>query len=83
MPLKGCLSKPISLEDGRRLVTFQDAADVIHALPSNHQSRPHWDYAAQLLMRAGRLGATPMDRAAVEVQLMLALETEGLIRRSF
>jgi hypothetical protein len=76
------LSKPILLEDGRRLATLQDAADVIHALPLNHRSQLHWEYAAQLLMKAGRHGATPMDRAAAEVQLLLALEAEGLVRRT-
>src|ERR1700689_5554560 len=44
--------KPIVLRDGRELATLADARDLMLALPERHQSRPLWQYAAELLIDA-------------------------------
>jgi len=43
---------PIKLKDGREIATLADARDFQLALPERHQSRPFWQYAAELLIDA-------------------------------
>jgi hypothetical protein len=45
------------------------------ALPERHQSRPFWQYAAELLIEAGRKG----DVGGAAAQLRRALAAEGLL----
>jgi hypothetical protein len=70
--------KPIVLRDGRELATLADARDLMLALPERHQSRPFWQYAAELLIDA----AERSSRANVDgawAQLHRALTAEGLL----
>jgi len=64
MPWARRLKPPITLNDGRTLVTLKDAADLLLSLPPGHQARPPWLYAAQLLKDAaeGKQGARAVAR---------------------
>jgi hypothetical protein len=70
--------KPIVLRDGRVIATLDEARTLLLALPERHQSRPHLQHAAELLIEAARRG----DRASVDdaaSQLSRALAAEGLL----
>ena len=48
--------EPISLADGRELVTLLDAGNHITALPAKVQLRPEWQAAAEALMLVAERG---------------------------
>jgi hypothetical protein len=73
------LSQPIELKDGRRLMSLDDARALMLDLPSRHRFNPHWENAAELLMKARRRGGTPADVEAFERKLTRALKAEGLV----
>jgi hypothetical protein len=52
MPWTRKLVTPIKLKDGRTIATLGQARAVMLALPERHQSRPFWQYAAELLIDA-------------------------------
>jgi hypothetical protein len=57
---------PIVLEDGRELLTLQDAADYITKLPKAESDTPDWQIAMEtLLMVAERGGLEMLARIAV------------------
>jgi hypothetical protein len=69
---------PIVLRDGRVIATLDEARTLLLALPERHQSRPFWQYAAELLIDAAeRSNHASIDNAAA--QLSRALAAEGLL----
>jgi len=56
---------PISLPDGRKLVTLRDAADYITGLPKKESDLPEWQAAIEVLMLVSRSGPTMMARIGV------------------
>ena len=56
---------PISLPDGRTLVTLRDAADYITSLPKKESDLPDWQVAIEALMLVSRGGPTMLARIAV------------------
>ena len=58
------------------MVTLEDAARFVGLMRPWRQSRPHWDFAAELLLKA----AQTRDKAVVEMataQMERALRVEG------
>jgi hypothetical protein len=47
---------PISLPDGRSLITLRDAADYITGLPKEEAAAPEWHAAIEALMLVVELG---------------------------
>jgi hypothetical protein len=54
---------PISLSDGRTLLTLRDGADYITELPKKVSDLPEWQIAIEALMLVSR-GATMLARIA-------------------
>ena len=52
MPWTRKLYEPITLKDGRKLVTLDDARAFMLKLPARHQLRPTWQYAGELVLKA-------------------------------
>ena len=70
--------KPLYLNDGRTVATLAQARDVVLGLPELHQSNPHWQDAAEILLKAAYRGRQdPIFDA--RKQLSRALEADGLI----
>jgi hypothetical protein len=47
---------PISLPDGRQLLTLKDAADYVTKLPKKESELPEWQTAIEVLMLCSRGG---------------------------
>lgn len=60
MPWSARFPSPIELPDGRELRTFKDAADHIQSLPKKAQSRPEWQLAVKILIKAAEGRDMPM-----------------------
>ena len=58
------------------MATLEDAARFVGLLKPWRQARPHWDLAAELLLRAAKTGKRRDVRAAT-VQMEFALRVEG------
>ena len=61
---------------GAELATLEDAARFVGLIRPWRQARPHWDFAAELLLEA----AQTRDKAVVEMataQMDRALRVEG------
>ena len=56
---------PISLPDGRLLLTLRDAADYITSLPKKESDLPGWQAAIEALMLVSRSGPSMMARIGV------------------
>ncbi len=56
---------PITLPDGRKLLTLKDAADYITKLPKKESDLPEWQTAIEVLMLVARGGPTMMARIGV------------------
>jgi hypothetical protein len=56
---------PISLPNGKKLITLRDAADYITALPKKESALPEWQAAIEVLMLVARSGPTMMARIGV------------------
>ena len=61
---------------GGGLTTLEDAARFVGLLRSWRQGRPHWDFAAELLLRAAETGKR-RDVDAASAQMERALRVEG------
>jgi hypothetical protein len=55
--------------------TLEDAARFIGLMTPWRQARPHWDFAAELLLRAAETGK-PRDVEAATAQMERALRVE-------
>jgi hypothetical protein len=58
------------------LATLEDAARFVGLLRSWRQGRPHWDFAAELLLRAAETGKR-RDVEAATAQMERGLRVEG------
>jgi hypothetical protein len=58
------------------LTTLEDAARCVGLLLSWRQGRPHWDFAAELLLRAAETGKR-RDLEPAAAQMERALRVEG------
>ena len=61
-----------------RRATLADAARFVGLMKPGRQSRPHWDFAAELLLKAAETGER-RDIKAATVQMEFALRVEGWI----
>ena len=61
---------------GVALATLEDAARFIALMRPFRQARPHWDFAAELLLRAAETGRR-RDVEAATAQMERALRVEG------
>ena len=50
---------PISLPDGRRLLTLREAAKYITQLPKREQTESEWQTAIEVLILVAETGARP------------------------
>ena len=73
------LSKPITLDDGRTFTTLRDAADFAITLSERQRADPAWQYAIELMMKAARTGASPVDLQEAERQLNVVFRMDGLL----
>jgi hypothetical protein len=58
------------------LATLEDAARFVALLRPFRQARPHWDFAAELLLKAAETGKM-RDVEAATSQMERALRVEG------
>jgi hypothetical protein len=56
MPWSAPFDDPITLRGGGRLVTLQQAADYVMALPTHMQHEAHWQTAVENLINAAETG---------------------------
>ena len=61
---------------GAELVTLEDAARFVGLMRPWRQSRPHWDFAAELLLKAAQTNEES-DIAMATAQMERALRVEG------
>jgi hypothetical protein len=61
---------------GGELATLEDAARFVGLLGSSRQGRPHWDFAAELLLKAAETGKR-RDVEDATAQMERALRVEG------
>jgi len=75
MPWSAPFDDPITLRGGGRLVTLQQAADYVMAMPAHVQHEAHWQTAVENLINAAetRSGWLMFARIAV----MRALNADG------
>jgi len=59
---------------GAELVTLEDAARFVGLMKPWRQARPHWDFAAELLLKAAE---TKSDIEMATAQMERALRVEG------
>jgi len=63
---------------GVELPTLEDAARFVALLKPWRQVRPHWDFAAELLLKAAETGKRK-DVEAATAQMERALRVEGCL----
>jgi hypothetical protein len=61
---------------GAELATLEDAARFVGLMKPWRQARPHWDFAAELLLKAAETGKR-RDVKAATAQMEFALRVEG------
>jgi hypothetical protein len=69
---------PLTLTDGRKLVTLADVRDFIALLPEMHQRHPYWEHATDLLYEAAHTGKNN-DIGEARRYVSRALKAEGLL----
>ena len=75
MPWSTAFDDPISLRDGRKLRTLQQAADHIMQLPEDAQHASHWQTAIETLIHAAETGGGWMMFA--RIAMLRALNAPG------
>jgi hypothetical protein len=65
---------------GVELATLEDAARFVALLRPFRQARPHWDFAAELLLKAAETGEES-DIEMATAQMERALRVEGRLPR--
>ncbi len=70
--------EPLTLKDGRTLVTLADAHRLMLALPEARLRSFHWQHTHALLNKAATRGS-PSAFAQAVAQLPRALRSEGLL----
>jgi hypothetical protein len=61
---------------GAELAAFEDAARFVGLMRPWHQARPHWDFAAELLLKAAQT-KEESDFEMATAQMERALQVEG------
>jgi len=79
MPWSTPFDDPIPLRGGRKLVTLQQAADYVMALPEDVQHEAHWQTAVENLINAAEAGGgwLMFARIAMMRALIAAGKKEG------
>jgi hypothetical protein len=75
MPWSTPFDDPISLHDGRKLLTLQQAADHIMRLPADAQHEAHWQAAIEILIKAAEAGGGWLLFA--RIAMLRALNADG------
>jgi hypothetical protein len=75
MPWSTPFDDPIALQGGGSLVTLQQAADYVMALPEKVQHEAHWQVAVENLINAAETGGGWLMFARIAV--MRALNADG------
>jgi hypothetical protein len=75
MPWSAPFDDPITLRGGGRLVTLQQAADYVMALPAHVQHEARWQTAVEHLINAAETGGGWLMFARIAV--MRALNADG------
>jgi hypothetical protein len=75
MPWSAAFDDPISLRNGRKLRTLQEAADHIMQLPEAAQHASHWQTAIETLINAAEAGGGWMMFA--RIAMLRALNADG------
>jgi hypothetical protein len=78
MPWSLPLTSPITLRDGRVLVTLGDAAELLTNLHETIQGRAWTQSAAELLMKAAEADTDETIEAAT-MQMQRALKRDGML----
>jgi hypothetical protein len=79
MPWSAKFATPISLNDGRQLMTLDDAAELVMGLPDARLHKPCWTRAIDVLIEASDDDAPSDAIAEAEAKLAIAFKLEGLI----
>jgi hypothetical protein len=79
MPWSAKFATPISLNDGRRLMTLDDAAELVMGLPDARLHKSCWANAIDVLIDASQDEAPSGAIAEAEAKLAIAFRLEGLI----
>jgi hypothetical protein len=82
--MRGCayfgrkLTVPIEpkMEPGAILETLEDCAKFVGRIPRWRQARPHWQFAAELILKAAKSGRRS-DADAAGGQMERALRCDG------
>lgn len=75
MPWSTSFDDPIPLRRGRKLVTLQQAADYVMALPEDVQHEAHWQTAIENLINAAETGGGWLTFA--RIAMIRALNADG------
>lgn len=77
MPWTRKLEPPLTLKDGRKLVTLADAGLLIQSLPDGRSAEPVWQLTSDVLLSA----ASGQESAVREINLQLirALQKDGML----
>ena len=75
MPWSTPFDDPIALHGGGSLVTLQQAADYVMALPEKVQHEAHWQVAVENLINAAETGGGWLMFA--RIAMMRALDADG------
>ena len=73
---------PIILSDGRRIATLQETAEFVLMLAAASSNRDEWELVSDLLMTASADDTSDAALVALNEELTIALDAEGLIERS-
>ena len=76
MPWSTPFDDPIPLQGGRRLMTLQQAADYVVALPEDVQHETHWQTAVETLINAAETGGGWVMFARIAVMRALNANVE-------
>jgi hypothetical protein len=60
LPWSASFEDPITLPDGRKLLTLKDAADYVMKLPKDEHSAPEWQAAMEALILVAETGGPTM-----------------------
>ena len=79
MPWSAKFTNPIALNDGRQLMTLDDAAELVMGLPDARLHKACWAKAIDVLIDASDDEASTSIIADAEAKLAIAFKVEGLI----
>lgn len=79
MPWSAKFATPIALNDGRQLMTLDDAAELVMGLPDAHMHKTYWVKAIDVLIDASNDEASASAVAEAQAKLLVAFKSEGLI----